>query len=182
MSRLPDPQQHDDLLNFQLKNLVAIGGAPAIRLCEGRFGVSRCQWRLVAALTEDGPMSPSQLAARTRWELARISKLLTEILGKGLVERVTEAADQRRATVRVTAAGRKLYAELFPLLAAINRRLMAVLDDDEARVLESCLRKLTERACAIDAEGGGVDVRADRWRGGTRRAGQAGQVGQLTPT
>lgn len=169
MSRLSDPQQHDDLLNYQLKRLFNIGGAPAVRLCEGRYGISRSQWRLIAALTEDGPMSPSRLCERTYWEQARVSKLLTEIMGKGLVERIEDDGDRRRATVRVSAAGRKLYAELFPQLAAINRRIMAALDESEALVLEECLRKLTERAQAIYDEGGGVDVRADRRHGGSRR-------------
>lgn len=168
-NRLSDPRQHDDLLNHQLMRLVRLGGAPAIRLCEGAFGVSRSQWRIVAMLTEDGPMSPTQLAERTLLEEGRVSKLLTEVMGKGLVERVEDGADRRRATVRATAAGKKLYAGLFPQLAAINRRLMSVLDKQEADVLERCLRKLTDHALSIHAEGGGVEVRANRRKGGSRK-------------
>ena len=45
MQHLQDPQRHDDLLNYRLKRLVGLGGAPAVRLCEGRFGISRTEWR-----------------------------------------------------------------------------------------------------------------------------------------
>jgi DNA-binding MarR family transcriptional regulator len=169
MSRLHDPREHDDLLNYQLSRLLRIGGAPAIRLCEGRFGVTRSEWRLVAALAEHGAMSPSQLSARARMNQARVSRLLTDVMAKGLIERIEHDDDRRRATVCVTAAGKRLYTELFPLLAAINRRIMAVLDESEALILERCLRKLTDRAQTILDEGGGVDVRADRRRGGSRR-------------
>ena len=70
-SRLADPQEHDDLLNYQLKRLVRLGGAPAIRLCEGRYGIARTEWRLVAALVETGPLSPMALAERAGIEPGR---------------------------------------------------------------------------------------------------------------
>lgn len=169
MSRLRDPRQHDDLLNYQLKRLVTIGGAPAIRLCEGRYGVTRSEWRLIAALVEDGPMSPSMLSQRTHIEQARVSKIITDVIAKGLLQRLEHPDDRRRASVTVTPAGKRLYAELFPQLAEINRRIMAALDESEALVLEQCLQKLTDRAQKIYDEGGGVDVRANRRRGGSRR-------------
>jgi DNA-binding MarR family transcriptional regulator len=170
MSALLDPRKHDDFLNFQLKRLLSIGGAPAIRLCEGRFGVPRKEWRLLAALVEEGPMSPSELARRC-WpaEPGSVSRITAILVEKKLVRRVPLASDHRRATLEATAAGRRLYAELFPQLAAINRRIMAALDESEALLLEAFLRKLTERAAQIHDEGDGVDVRADRRHGGSRR-------------
>ena len=166
---LQNPKRHDDLLNYQLKRLVTFGGAPAIRLCEGRYGVTRSEWRLTAALVENGPMAPSLLAHTAQMELPRVSRILTSLMAKGLVHRSDEEGDRRKAIVVATAAGRRLYAELFPQICRINRRIMEVLDTSEARVLEECLRKLTARALDIYREGGGVDVRADRRKGGSRR-------------
>lgn len=169
MSALSDPRYHDDLLNYQLKRLVTLGGAPAIRLCEGAFGITRSEWRLMAALVEEGPRSPSELALRAHVEHARVSRLVTELMGKGLVERVEQPDDHRRATLAATPKSERLYAELFPQLAQINRRIMAVLDEDEAGVLEDFLRRLTQRAQEIHDAGGGVEARADRWRGSRDR-------------
>ncbi len=169
MSRLADPRKHDDLLNYQLKRVVSLGGAPAIRLCEGRYGVTRTEWRMVAALVEEGPRAPTDLVQRTGIEPGRVSLLISRLAGKGLLERVAGSGDRRRALVRATAASERLYAELFPQLAAINRRLMSVLDATEAAVLERCLAKLTGNAQRIYDEGGGVDARADRRLGGARR-------------
>lgn len=169
MSSLSDPQRHDDFLNYQLKRLVTMGGAPAIRLCEGRFGVARSEWRLVAALVEDGPRSSSDLADRAGMEAARASRLLTQLLAKGLVRRDPTNDSQRHHMLTATPKGERLYAELFPLLAQINRNLMAVLTESEALVLADLLGRLTERAKGIRDEGGGVSERADRWRGQGRR-------------
>ena len=168
-SRLADPQEHDDLLNYQLKRLVRLGGAPAIRLCEGRYGIARTEWRLVAALVETGPLSPMALAERAGMEPGRTSQTVAKLRTKGFVQREPDAAHPKRTLVAVTETGRRLYQELWPQLAEINRRLVAALDDDEARVLETCLRKLTEQARQIYDDGGGVDVRTDRRLGGSRR-------------
>lgn len=169
MSALGDPQQHDDLLNFRLKRLLTLSGAPAVRLCEGGFGVARQEWRLLAALVEHGGMSPSSLAEHTGMESARVSQTVTRLVQKGLVERVELPSDRRRASLRATQAALELYAALFPQLAGINRRLMAALDDEETAMLERCLDKLTQRAREIHDEGGGVQARADRHRGGSQR-------------
>ena len=85
------------------------------------------------------------------------------------MERCVARADRRRAVVAATEAGRSLYESLWPQLAAINRRLMSALDDEEAEVLDRCLSKLTSLAQRIHDEGGGVDVRTDRRLGGSRR-------------
>jgi len=169
MSRLRDPRQHDDLLNYQLKRLVRLGGAPAIRLCEGQYGVTRQEWRLIAALTECGAMSPSTLAGRAEFDPVRVAKTLASLVEKGFVRRVINPKDRRRASVAPTAAGKRLYTQLFPQLALINRRLMEVLSEDEAVILEDLLFRLTQRARQVHAAGGGVEARADRRLGGSRR-------------
>lgn len=169
MSTFSHPCRHDDLLNYRLKRLLAIGGAPAIRLCEGRYGVARLEWRLVAALVEGGCMAPSTLAERTHLEPARVSQTVTRLVAKQLVERIVQPGDRRRATVRASATGEQLYAQLFPELVQINQRIVAALTEEEAAQLERCLLKLTERAQQIHDEGGGVEVRANRHLGGSQR-------------
>ena len=168
MSVLRRPCKHDDLLNYRLKRLFSIGGAPAVRLCEGRYGIARNEWRMVAALCEDGPQSPSALNARIGGDRARTSRVVAGLVEKGLVERRVDGADRRRATLLATDAGRALYAELFPQLAAINERLMSVLDPREAALLEEFLERLTQQARKVQREGDGVEERADRRKGGSR--------------
>jgi DNA-binding MarR family transcriptional regulator len=169
MSALGDPRQHDDLLNYRLKRLVRLGGAPAIRLCEGRYGVSRREWRLVAALVEDGDMAPSDLVRRTQLDQGSVSMKVKSLVSKGLVERSEQAGDRRRAVLRASAAGHELYRILFPQLARINTRILEVLTKQEIEQLESTLHKLTQRVQQIHEEGGGVDVRTDRRLGGSQR-------------
>lgn len=174
MNALKHPARHDDLLNFQLKRLLALGGAPAIRLCEGGYGIARQEWRLTAALVEHGPLSVNELADRSGVEPARVSRALQDLVAKGLVARTTADGDRRRAQLSATERGQALYRELLPRLADINRRIMDVLSDAEAVLLEDLLRRLTERAQAIHDEGGGVEVKTGRHLGSGRRVARFG--------
>src|SRR5688572_23949720 len=110
MSRLSNPECHDDLLNFRLKRLFVLGGAPAVRLCECAYGIPRMQWRVTAALVEDGPMSPTELVQRTGIEQAKVSRSISELQQKGLVQREPAHGDKRRWVLSATDAGRELYA------------------------------------------------------------------------
>lgn len=165
MSALKQPMRHDDLLNYQIKRLFSIGGAPAVRLCEGGYGVSRLHWRLTAALAEHGPMTLGQLVALTGVETARASRTAKELVEKGLVVR----SGRNGRTLGASESGQALYQELLPQLAAINARIMEVLTEAEALQLEDFLRRLTAQARAIAAAGDGVALKTGRHLGSARR-------------
>lgn len=181
MSRLKDPREHDDLVNYRLKRALRVGGAPAVRLCEGRYGISRAQWRVIASLVEHGPMSPTGLAARCHLETGRAAVLAAAVVRKGLVRRTRSSEIGRRVELAATEAGQRLYAELFPQLAAINRRLMAVFTDEEAALLDDLLTRLHARALEIEAAGDAVDVRSNRHLGGGRRDASRSALPAVTP-
>lgn len=162
------PQTLDDLLNYRLLRLFSLGGAPVIRLLEGRYGIARREWRLLALLAAHGGMSPSALAALAHLDRPRTSRALKVLVAKGLAVREVAPADARRARVALSDSGRALYDEVFPQVAAINRRLVAVLGDDAVCALDDALARLTEHAQQLNQQLA-RDVRADRRAGGSRR-------------
>lgn len=165
---LREPTQLDELLNYRLLKLFAVSGAPVIRLLEGRYGIARREWRLLAHLAHDGPMSPSELAARAHLDRPRTSRAVGVLVAKRLIEREVLPGDARRARVALSAEGRRLHDEIFPQVAALNASVIASLDDAAVHALDAALQRLTERAQAVNAEAV-RDVQADRHRGGTRR-------------
>ena len=166
---LREPQCHDDLVNFRIKRLLMLGSAPAVRICEGEFGLPRFEWRLLAALVEHGETSPTQLAAAAGVERARASRALSSLAEKRLIVRLAHPTDMRRATVRATGDGVRLYRRLFPRLAEVNVRLLAALDDQELDALECCLRKLTANAERILSDRPRSNQKTPRRLGGSRR-------------
>lgn len=171
MGTLKDPQRLEDLLNFRLKHLFRLGGAPAVRVCEGEFGIARQNWRILAALVESGPLTVGALSDATFIDAARISRGLGALRKMGLVERRTVPPGRtRHDAVAATPAGCSMYRKLLPRLASINRRLCEVLSHSEAEQLSDILERLTAHAAMIyqDLENAG-QPKAQRRLGGAHR-------------
>lgn len=168
LSRLTRPRDLDDLLNYRLVRLSAVSGAPVIRLCEGRYGIARREWRILALLAARGALSPSELAEHADLDRARTSRAIGTLVSKRLVDRVAVAGDKRRARVALTDPGRRLYDELFPQVAEINRRVLAVLDEALVVQFDAALERLTTHAAIVNRQIV-QDVHADRHRGRRRR-------------
>ena len=93
MSHLRTPRDLDDLLNYRLMRLLALSGAPVVRLLEGRYGIARREWRLLALLAAHGALAPSELAARGDLDRARTSRAIGTLAAKHLLERHTQPVD-----------------------------------------------------------------------------------------
>jgi DNA-binding MarR family transcriptional regulator len=165
---LRQPRHIDELLNYRLLRLYAVSGAPVLRLLEGRYGISRREWRLLALLALHGELSPSGLAERAHLDRPRASRGVQVLVDKQLARRVALAGDARRALVSLTPAGQQLYDELFPQIAAINQRVVSVLGDDAVAALDAALAQLTTHAETVNRQ---VlrDLRTDRRAGGAAK-------------
>jgi DNA-binding MarR family transcriptional regulator len=165
---LAQPATVDDLLNYRLSTLLDSSGSLITRLCEGRYGITRREWRLIALLAAHGDMSPSELAERAHMERARVSRLITALVDKRLFARRTLAADRRRASVGLTANGQALYDELFPQSVRFTQLVLQALDPAELAAFDEALSRLRERAEQLGREPL-LEAKADRRHGGSRR-------------
>ena len=182
-NRLAQPAALGDLLLYRLNRLLSIGGAPVIRLCEGRFGITRREWRMIAALAQYQALMSSQLAVRAQLDRARTSKAITSLVQKKLIHRQVQANDKRRAELTLTESGQALYDAMFPQVLEIHQGLVGVLTANEIAVFDGLLSKLQNQAEGMQASS---DLpKADRRRGGiaTRAAADAawGKVGIQEP-
>jgi len=167
------PATVEDLLNYRLSRLLASSGALVTRICEGRYGITRREWRLICILADHGAMSPSQLAERAHLERPRVSRHVSDLVTKRLFARVGDPDDRRRAWVDITARGRALHAEFFPQSVQLNNQVLATLTPAELAAFDQALAKLT---CAADelVKSRPLPEKADRRNGGRRR----GSVGR----
>ena len=167
-SRLREPRDITDLLNFRLAALVGASGAAVIRLCEGQYGVSRREWALLGLLAVRGAQAPSEIADQCHLDRTRVSRAITRLAAKGLIRRQALDGDRRRASVALTPAGQALYRQLFDEVAAINRRLVETLSNEELATLDTLLTALTEQAVRVKRQVA-TTVSTNRWRGGGAR-------------
>ena len=55
---LSAPRSIHDLINYQLHLIEAVNASNVTRMCEGEFGITRREWRIVALLSALGPLAP----------------------------------------------------------------------------------------------------------------------------
>ena len=167
MPALRAPAGLDDLLLYRLSRLLSVGGSMVIRLCEGRFGITRREWRVIARLAQEQDILSSELAEAIQLDRARTSRAVSSLVAKKLVRRQTGTADRRQARLALTEKGRSLHQALYPLVCGINRDLLAPLSAAEVRQLDAMLARLQLRA--EDMVQAADLPKADRRRGGRAR-------------
>jgi DNA-binding MarR family transcriptional regulator len=162
--RLSQPASLDDLLLYRLSRLLGVAGSMVIRLCEGRFGITRREWRILALLAQEEGLLSSQLAERAQLDRARTSKAITSLAGKGLVLREPRPGDRRQAAMMLSDEGRALVRTLFPLVVQLNTELLASLSPAGVAHLDDALDRLQRHADGLVAQA--QLPKADRRRGG----------------
>ena len=165
--RLGRPEKLDDLLLYRLSRLLSVAGGMVIRLCEGRYGITRREWRVLGVLAQEDGLLSSQLAQRVQLDRARTSRAVTSLVAKKLLQREVGAGDRRQARLALTAQGRALYDSLFPLVRQLNRDLLAALAPATLEQLDGALDALQQRADQLVALA--ELPKADRRRGGRVR-------------
>lgn len=164
-TRLSQPDTLNDMLLYRLSRLLSVAGAPVIRLCEGHYGITRREWRILSLLSLQEGLLSSQLAERAQLDRARTSKAITSLVAKALVQRRTLAGDRRQAALVLTDAGRALVRKLFPQVAGINREVLSVLSAADVAQLDATLQRLQDHAEQLLARAQDALPKADRRRG-----------------
>ncbi len=146
---LESPQSLDELLLYRLGTYLALAAAPVIRICEGEFGISRREWRLVAVLAERGDMLSSELALACSLDRARTSRAISSLAQKKLLRRQAPKADARQVRVSLSPTGLELHRQLWPKVQHHHQLLLEGLQETERAQLESLLGALYRQAQAL---------------------------------
>src|ERR1700686_4919339 len=84
------------------------------RAYEHQFGLKNPQWRLLAVLADEGPLTQQMLCGRTIMDKVTVMRAAQGLLRRRLVKRLPNAEDGRSHRLEMTAAGRRLYDRILP--------------------------------------------------------------------
>jgi homoprotocatechuate degradation regulator HpaR len=87
------------------------------------FGVTDQQWRILRALSQEGPMEIGVVASRCELLSPSLTGILTRMDKMGLLRREVLRDDQRRTQVSLTPKGAALVERAAPLLEAQYQRI-----------------------------------------------------------
>jgi DNA-binding MarR family transcriptional regulator len=140
--------------------------AQASQLISGEFhlvvrakGISVSEWRVLATLAGNEPMSIGRLAQITTIKQPTATRLLDRMAANGYVQRVENDGDRRITLVRITPAGTRIVSRLIPLAREHEQRVLEPFGLERAEDLKSTLRSIVElhRTPAAEASDDGQD-------------------------
>ena len=135
-----------DLVSFQLRQLTNIYTKGSSSEYERNFGLTMNEWRCIALLHGKRGMSMNRLAEHAQLDRGLASRTVRGLEERGLLAREADATDGRGVVITLTAEGRALVCEVFPVAEERNARLLSCLTRAERELLPGILQKLTNQA------------------------------------
>ncbi|MDB5582993.1 MAG: transcriptional regulator, MarR family [Bradyrhizobium sp.] len=80
---------------------------PALRSAE----VTEQQWRVLRVLAKEGAIDPSKLSQDAILHAPSVTRILKDLVERGLVSRKTDTEDARRSIISITPLGEELVAK-----------------------------------------------------------------------
>lgn len=135
-----------ELVSYRLHQVTLLLSRGAALQYRREFGVSLGEWRTVALLGAQARQSLNQLAAAAGLDKSQMSRVVSGLSARGIVDRAEDSADGRGVRLSLTRAGRRLYDGLIAAARARDAAFLGVLSADERDQLDAVLAKLGERA------------------------------------
>jgi DNA-binding MarR family transcriptional regulator len=143
---LPKASSRLDLFRFvpfRLNRLAAEVSAALSGEYQERYGLDIPEWRVLATLGfRNDACSAQYIAHCTRTHKSTISRAVTALMTRQLVERVENEDDRREFRLRLTRKGKALYEQLIPRLLRKESEIMSCLSAQEQKDFARLLGKI----------------------------------------
>ncbi len=149
MAKRPQVLELENFLPYRLSVLAQLVSESLHDLYAGPFGLTVTQWRVMAALGRFAPLTASDVGQRIVMDKVAVSRAVAGLMKRGLIERATDRSDRRRASLKLSAAGRAMHARIVPIALAYEERLYEALTEDERRHFDTLSDRLFSRAKAL---------------------------------
>jgi DNA-binding MarR family transcriptional regulator len=128
---------------FRLNRLAAEVSAALSGEYQERYGLDIPEWRVLATLGfRNDACSAQYIAHCTRTHKSTISRAVTALMTRQLVERVENEDDRREFRLRLTRKGKALYEELIPRLLRKEQDILSCLSAQERKNFALMLGKI----------------------------------------
>ncbi|QBF33681.1 MarR family winged helix-turn-helix transcriptional regulator [Thalassococcus sp. S3] len=127
---------------WQINFLANFFTGPIYRDLAARFGLSRPEFVILFSLSQQPGLVARDICLVTGLPKNSISRAVSELLAKRLIERETDDTDKRAKKLALTEAGRKLLDQVVPLFTTRQNAMRAALSEEEAATFDRLLSKI----------------------------------------
>ena len=139
---MKDAPQRLQRLPSWLLSASALVGDRLVNEALATEGVRKYHFRVLVALSDDGPLSQADLGRRLSIDRSDMAAVVAELELRELVVRTRDDRDRRRNVVTVTAGGEDALARMDAAIAAAQDELLAPLSAPERQQLTELLTRL----------------------------------------
>jgi len=133
----------EKFLPYRLSYLTNIISRKLARLYSEEFGITAHEWKILANLNRHPDISAAEVGEKTAMDKVAVSRAVSGLCYKGLVDRKISQQDRRRSVLNMTAEGKKIYGQIEPLVIDYEKALLNTLSPKELSLFDQLLDKLT---------------------------------------
>jgi DNA-binding MarR family transcriptional regulator len=111
-----------------------------------RFGLSITEWRIMAVLGEYPGVSADEISLKTQIEKSLISRAISKLLKRNLIQRQISKEDKRRSQIELSTMGFDVYSQIVPLSLKYEQQLLSCLSLQEQDDLSNLIDRLYAHA------------------------------------
>jgi DNA-binding MarR family transcriptional regulator len=134
----------EHFLPYRLNRLADAISRDFSRIYRERFGLTRPEWRLLAALGELGTMTATEVGRHSSQHKTKVSRAVAALEKRRWLTRAADEADRRVERLTLTKAGQDAYRELVPLAKAFDRDLWRGISGAREAEFDHGLERLEE--------------------------------------
>ncbi len=116
-----------------------------------KFALSITEWRIMAVLGEFPGISADEISLKTQIEKSILSRAISKLLKRNLIERSIAEDDRRRSEITLSATGLTVYNEVVPLSYRYEETLLSCLTEHEQRQFSELIDRLYEHAETLES-------------------------------
>lgn len=135
----------DRFIPYRLNVAALLVSRGLARIYAERFAIGIPEWRVIAILGEQGPLTAKAIGALSHMHKTKVSRAVAALLERRFVDRAENEADRREAFVALSPTGRKVYEYLAPLALAYAAELTAGVDPADLAAFDRVLDHLRRR-------------------------------------
>ncbi len=111
-----------------------------------KFALSVTEWRIMAVLGEYPGISADAVSLKTQIEKSILSRAISKLLQRHLLDREFDPNDKRRSQLRLTETGQSVYDEIVPVAYRMEKELLACFSAQEQEVFSDLVDRLYQHA------------------------------------
>lgn len=133
----------ENFLPYRLSFLTNIISRKLSSLYSKQFDITPQEWKVLAILSGHPDISAAEAGERAVLDKVTVSRAVSGLKEKGLVDKSFSELDRRRSVLNLTADGKYIYCQIEPRMIDYENFLLSILSREEKSKLDHLLHKLT---------------------------------------